>query len=120
MSVEPTCDFCGASDKNRCRTQGQADGCDQNTRRKLTSELHPDRPLPRAERGALPKMALTKSLSTGHVSIETHQSGVIDRLTVSIERDQRSSATFVLQPHDVDILIDLLTKAKNYSLKGTL
>ncbi len=25
--MEPTCDFCGASDKNRCRSLNQAQGC---------------------------------------------------------------------------------------------
>lgn len=30
MSVEPTCDFCGVSDKNRCRTAAEAGGCSYN------------------------------------------------------------------------------------------
>lgn len=30
MSVEPTCDFCGVSDKNRCRTARSASRCSYN------------------------------------------------------------------------------------------
>jgi len=121
MSIEPTCDFCGYSDKHRCKTQAQAEGCDQYRKEHLTRDIRPDRVLPNAERNALPHLSLEKDLSVGRVTVKTHQAGMIERLSVSIERPQHGSGPvhFTLQPQDIDTFIELLRKAQTYSKKGT-
>lgn len=122
MSIEPTCDFCNACDKFRCRTQEEADKCESFAKDRLIRDVNPERPLPRAELNALPKVSLTKDLGVGTVTVQTHQAGEIARLSVSIERPGHGSGpvNFTLQPQDVDAFIDTIRKAQTYSKKGQL
>lgn len=55
MSVEPTCDYCGVSDKNRCRSIKKAEGCSLATAEDIA----------RARRGATPERHGGVNL-TGH------------------------------------------------------
>lgn len=64
MSIEPTCDYCGVSDKNRCRSIRKAEGCslataediararrgeasDRNARASILSRASPAAPAPK-------------------------------------------------------------------------
>lgn len=120
MSVEPTCDFCGYSDKLRCRTREQAEGCDQYQKDKMIRDVDPHRKLPRAQQQALPRMTLDQHITAGKVSVSTHHSGVAERLSVRIEKEGRGDIDFFLDPRDADLLIELLQRAQTYSRRGTL
>jgi len=124
MSIEPTCDFCGYSDKFRCKTQEEADKCDQHVKEKLTRDIRPDHTLPKAEREALPQMTLTQVMGGSNVTVQTHQTGVIERLLVTVEQGGAQGklvpVSFIIQPNDVEPFIDLLRKARKYTKQGTL
>lgn len=111
MSIEPTCEICGASDKNRCRSLKESMTC-ENTR---TCE-----PMPRPTK--IPKLSLTSSMGVGEVTVATHQAGVKERLNVSIERDKHGSGpvNFTIHADSVESFINLLKTAQNYAKKGTI
>lgn len=122
MSIEPTCDFCGYSDKFRCKSHEEADKCENNLKEKLTRDVRPDHILPKAERDSLPHLSLTKNMGMGRVTVKTHQAGVIGRLNVSIERAGHGSGptNFTLHPEDVEPFIEILRKAHKYTKQGIL
>ena len=124
MSVEPTCIFCNASDKSRCRTQGQADGCEAYQRQqKLRVE---------AKGGVVRgggflvgdniSAEFGVDLSGGkRASIASHSGGVPTRYDLYVEQERSENVTLLLTASDLDQLTKILLKMQDYMKpqKGT-
>ena len=129
MSIEPTCIFCNASDKSRCRTQGQANKCDAYQRqKKLRVSTEAKGGTVRGGGGIVGtdpdkiSVRFGADLSAGmQVSIASHSGGVPNRYTLNLKQDHRDDAKFVLTQYDLDHLIKVLLQMQDYMKpqKGT-
>lgn len=68
----------------------------------------------------LSQMSLTCGLGRGKFSVATHHTGVPDRLQITVSPERTNDVVFTVEPQDIDSVIDILTKARNYVQKGTL
>lgn len=103
MSTEPTCEFCGASDKFRCKTQEQADECNSSEPVTVTRILAPQSrcittPLPyfKAE-------TLTVDGPNGKLSVST----MPDR-SISVKREDDGVVVLKLHPDEAETMIAML------------
>ena len=112
MSIEPTCHYCNASDKGRCRTRAEADTCSMNIRRETI--LKPATPTPKR----LPaQIALTMEVDNGEfgpICIGSHTND--DPELISIAQDKH---IVTLSISDVDVLIDNLNTVLQHLQQGT-
>lgn len=112
MSIEPTCHYCGASDKGRCRTQQEADTCSQNIKRETILK-----PTSRTPKRPPAKISLTMEVDSGeHESIFLTSHADDDPELIRIGQGARM---LTLSTNDVDALIDNLNTVLQHLQQGT-
>jgi hypothetical protein len=111
MSIEPTCSYCNASDKGRCKTQEEASSCLMYYNR--TGALKSIRP---NKRPVSQVQFTTKSADEGIPGyiVSSHIDGNADFLSIGQGED-----TVVLTTADVDTLIDTLNSVLHHLQQGT-
>lgn len=117
MSIEPTCDFCGASDKSRCKSATEAIGCNQFHKNKLIRE-ETDGDMTFAEKARLPNLTMTDSLEDSDVAVSAIRAN--PRLTIQIDTANEGSVSLFLTPEEVDRFCNMLQSMKKYITKGYL
>jgi len=111
MSIEPTCHFCNASDKGRCRSQEEADTCHtyiEKERILKPAELPKKRPPG--------KISLDMPVATGQyetISIKSHAGNDADMISI-----YQNGRVVNLSTEDVDALIDNLNTVLQHLQQG--
>lgn len=109
MSVEPTCNYCGATDKFRCRTKEEADKCKGGK-----TMILPDK-----DRDNLPKLVMSKDLGDGTISIETHYFADSDQVALVVSYYGQESCVKMSTTEAYKLAL-MIQKVVNYLEQGKL
>lgn len=112
MSIEPTCHYCGASDKGRCRTQQEADTCSLYIKRETI--LKPAAQTPKRPPGKIALDIIVEGGDYTPITVSSHHNS--DATFIEIEQ---SDDVVVLTVDDVDALIDTLNTVLQHLQQGT-
>lgn len=107
MSVEPTCAYCGASDKNRCKNMEEARHC--------TRMMAPPKKLYPDIREDIQAQYSIKLQSGVPVSIETHSKEKAATYKIKMTPVAHSEVFIGLDENDLDRMIQMLVMVRDYT-----
>lgn len=121
MSIEPQCIFCGACDKNRCKTQPQADKCDVYARQKARTH-HDKAPVKQPETGKISTdvsatFGIKLEHRSGDISLASGYGGLRSAYRLNITPAGGTTTSITITTADVENLKEMILQMQEHMKK---